>query len=517
MTNIDKNSAKAAAQQKQAESIKAAIRAAGYVAIDQNGVARFITHLGNQLVALRLESQKAKDIIQADVAVATGKSVSKQTLEREIEVMRGHAHINKKTCTVYVRVAGRNGIYQLDLSNDTGEIVEISAGKWNVIKNTSINFAPVSCSIPTPIKPSSLIQGYRMLCAFYSWLGIPKPLHLIFTIVLVEYLRPETAYPILDLIGASGSGKTSAGRAVITLIDPASGKIPETNIDDEDIAAIAQSRHILSTDNNTSFSGEKQDLLCKVAYGCTLTPRKFYTQTEVEQLPVHNPVIVTSINPAITRSDLLARTIRVPFAQRKGGYISEEDVTQYIETKHPYVLGALLECLSAGLKNLPQVKQARVWTQRLVDFAQMGEAISQALGNAPDAFVKSLEALRENTAHDIVEGDPLAEALIKVIRDKMASAQVGKLPHYRNWAPSPGWSAVEEVGRGKCLAIKPKVLLDAIHHTRVIIDPQWLPKSPRALSSAINLKLPLLADLGINGAIKNLGGKGHSAWVFTLK
>lgn len=514
------------AGQRQAADSKARdiVNSVGRVAFDQYGVARLIVPLGNRLAALRLESQSTRDYLQAMVADVIGKPLGKETLAAELERIRGKARIAGGTVKVAVRVSSEvvDGTirHYLNLANPDGEMVEIAANGWRVVHNDHVAFIDGAGQLPLPAKPSNLEAGYELICDFLARAGVPVHMHLIVVAVLVEWLRDTTAYPILDIVGPARGGKTSLALALVFLIDPPlSGKLAEAKAEDEHIGALAQVAHVLTFDNASKLSSESQNLFCRVCYGCESTPRKFYSQTEVERLPIHCPVLITSINPAITQSDLMNRAVRVQFAPRKE-YASQLVVGEKLKQESAQVLGALLELFASGLAHL-DIHQK--WSHRLVDFVQMGEAIAAALGMERGTFAGALKEANKQTAQDYTEGDPFIKAVVATINELAKDApDDGGLPPWKSWA---GGAAATRKNDSVLVAITPQGLHDQLVAKNKELgsfgyrSPDWVPANARALTSTMNLKLPVLRDLGITAEHKGLGSAStkRSVWVFTWK
>lgn len=502
-----------------AKAVAAVFENLGQVATNQFNKLVVMLNVGDRYGALSLESQAADDIIQAKAA-EQGKSIGKDKRTAEKEKLRGRALLAGSKVTTFVRTAFMDGRYYLDLAD--GNMAVVHGGDWAIEKNTKVPFSFVGGQLPLPIKPDSVSAAYDSICVFLRRAGVPEHMLLIVTVVLIEWLRPNTAHPLLDIVGASGGGKTTLALMLLNLIDPATDwKIGETKMEESDLAAAANSRYALLVDNaGGAFSQDVQNLCCRVCYGTVVMQRKYYSQTEVEQTEVHAPVVVTSINPAITNADLLARTVRVPFKQRQGGYVSETDIRSQYLADRPVVLGALLELFAAALSLLPVVVSQRQWKHRLVDFAQMGEAVAQVVGQTPGTFVSALTSMRQGVAHDIVEGDTFTTALVSFLKSAGAGAmEAEKIPSYKSWATAPGWSVIR-TGNVIRLAIKPAALLAQVKLKAGVggYADKPCPESPRALTSLLMLKLPLLTDLGFRAVNEpDFGGKKNGAWIFAFK
>ena len=503
--------------------IAKALSSLGRVALNQYDRCVVIGEFGGRYGALPLASSKVDDIIQAKVAAA-GLTINKDRRNAEKEKLRGNAILDGKKVRTYIRVAKVDDIYYHDLGD--GQMVVTKPGNWSVEKNSTIPFSMVGGVLPTPVKPDSVTAGYEFICQFLERAGVPSHMHLIAVVVLLEWLRPDTAYPLLDVVGPSGSGKTTTLLMLINLIDPASEwKIPETALEEDDIAAAALNRLILFIDNSGTLKNEVQNLACRVCYGTVLMAREYYTQGEVFQAEVHCPITLSSINPAVTNPDLLARTVRVAFKPRSGGYVSEVEVRRQYQEDRARLLGALHELLAQSLAILPAVVSQRVWPHRMVDFAQLGEAVAQSVGTPAGTFVEALGAMREGVANDIIEGDGFVTAIVGFLKHAAETAKdADAMDSYKTWAESPGYAAFR---RGEVIrvAVKSAALRDYMEKNAPVeftghgcIRPKWLPENPRALTSILNVKLPLLVDLGVKARNSpDYGGKKNGAWEFIFR
>ena len=512
----DQSAARAAAT----NATQAAIASAGRVAIDQYGNARFLTHIGQRYTPVRLDGQEFQDICQRIAMDTTGKPLSKDAIAATVAVLRARA-VEARCCVqVHVRVATKQlpsgaPAYLLDLGNDAGQVAAITAKGWAVAHNAEFAFLGGGGALPVPIEPAGDAEAYKILSDFLERAGVPQDRVLVVIVVLCEWLRSDTMYPILNVLGVAGSGKTSLARALLSVIDPpSSGKLPEVEIEVEHIAASAQSKHVLVADNASQLSRDQQNLLCKVCYGFETSQRKLYTQTEVERLPIHNPVIVTSILPAITAPDLHNRAIRIEFKPRRD-FKSQTELADVLDQERAEVLGALLTLLSAGLRHMDRSRSS---PHRLVDFAQLGDGIAVALGEPQGHFSQLLSEVTRTTAADYAGGDDLIGAIQAVLLAQEAKAVAADvLPPQSTWVG--GVCAIKRRDGSFCAAFaQPSELFAAIVRAKApspFDSDRQIPQNPRALASALNLKTPVLRDLGIEVSKRTI--TGHTVWGFSWR
>lgn len=498
------------------QAVREDILSAGRVAIDQYGVARYLTFQGPRYVALRLDGQEFRDFCQTRAIETQGRPLGRDTIAAFVEALRGRAVRDGVRCTVYTRVAletseAGESTYFLDLANDAGEMVRISARGWTIEHNDHVAFLANAGPLPHPVEPADVDQSYHIVRDFLVEHGVARDLALVLTVAVLEWMRPNTAYPVLDIIGPAGGGKTALARALVSLLDPTkSGKLAEVKLEEEHLGAISQSAHVLVADNTSRLSAEVQNLVCRVCYGTEYVARKYYTQAEVERLPIHNPIIITSIIPAITAPDLQARAIRVALKPRHQ-YESQIELSRRCEAERAAVLGALLTLFSAGLA---QIDVTQTWPHRFVDFVQLGEAVGRALGEPPGHFSNLLTELSRRTAREYAEGDDLAVLLLKVLRDASQRAvSTNTLPPFTSW--SHGQCAVQLANGITLVAFTPQALLDALTRETTMSPSAYnLPRSARGVGPALTLRTPTLTALGIKAEQRNVGHGRRTVWTF---
>lgn len=496
----------------------------GKPAIDQYGDARLvITDDKGKRIPLKLVSSQCRSFLQDKVSEATGKALGKETLNSQIEALAGAAlrsgsKIKVNTRTAHTKTEDGSFVHYLNLANDDGQMVEISEQGWQITKNTHINFESGLGELPLPIRPGSLIEAKAIAFEALTKWGIKEANCLILIALLVEMYRDNTAYLILEILGAAGAAKTTAASRIVSLVDPTpSGKLTEIALEEEHIAAASHSSMIITIDNASKLSGEEQDLLCRIAYGFDYVARKLYENSEVVRQHIHNPVISTSILPVITRPDLAARSFRV-YLKPRNAYKSALLLAAEQEEGIGHVLGALLTLFSAGLKHLDTSKTSK---HRMVDFALMGDAICTALEYPPDYFSELLEASYKSTAEDFCEGDVFAQRFLEVCNEQIKHAtKANVFPPFHTWKDN--CCAIEHGNGQKAIGITSQALLDAMTNnprSRLSFNDrnEFFPKNPRGLTSKLTLMAPLFKSLGYSVESKPIGRSKRQAWVILWK
>jgi hypothetical protein len=233
----------------------------------------------------------------------------------------------------------------------------------------------------------------------------------IFLAYLIAAQVPDVATPVLIATGEKGTAKTTFFRLVSRMVAPT---ITETlgKVDriDEFNRQAAHAR-ALFFDNLTSLPEWLSDALCRVVTGDAWTKRELYTDDDDVIHAYRRLAGINSIAGVADKADLLDRSIiiRPPFIPEHKRR-EEAEFWAAFENRRPYILGALLDTLSAAMREHPGVQLTE--HPRMADFAGWGCATMRALGRRDEEF---LEAYKENVGsqdEEAVEASPVAQAVL---------------------------------------------------------------------------------------------------------
>src|SRR5262249_4611017 len=121
------------------------------------------------------------------------------------------------------------------------------------------------------------------------------------------------------------------------------------------------------------------------------------------------PIILNGIEDIVGRPDLADRSIflnlkNITEDKRK----SERDFWDDFKRAHPQILGALLDGVAHGLRQLPHTRLAR--TPRMADFALWGAACETAFWKA-GTFAEAYGHNREQAVVTVIEADLVATSV----------------------------------------------------------------------------------------------------------
>jgi hypothetical protein len=243
------------------------------------------------------------------------------------------------------------------------------------------------------------------------------------------------------LNGEEGAAKTTVAWAVKALIDPSKAPTRGAPRNEEDLMIAAQNSHIVTLDNISYLSPEMQDAICRLATGGGLSKRQLYENEEEHVLEAMRPVLITSIEPLGLRGDFIDRAVPLTLPQLKPEKrTSDEEFKTNFEAERPRLIGALLDCLSKALPEVPAVRLEQ--PPRMVDFAILGVAAEKELGFESGEFLAAYQENRREARETLLEASVLAIRLRQFMQQRSewkGSSQhaAGRVEHHRERAGTP--------------------------------------------------------------------------------
>jgi hypothetical protein len=351
----------------------------------------------------------------------TENTPSAQAVQDALGILQGKALFDGPEHRVYLRVALHQGKVYLDLGDKDWRAVEIDTDGWKVIDKAPVMFrrAKAMLPLPVPVQGGSLAELRRFVnVTDEDWPLVPS--------WLLKALYPDGPFPVLCLHGEQGSAKTTTARALRSLVDPNTAPVRAGPREERDLAIAANNGAVIALDNVSYLSPWLSDALCRLSTGGGFSTRTLYENDEETIFDGQRPVILNGIEEVVTRSDLLDRSLLVtlptiPEANRK----TESAFWADFDQVRPGILGALLDAVAAGLRNLPGVKLATL--PRMADFATWVVACEPALGWEPGTFLKKYEGNRSSANRTALEASPIVKYLLQLVDQKTFEGTTGKL------------------------------------------------------------------------------------------
>jgi hypothetical protein len=509
----------AAANQQSAEAAQQSL-AQVIASLDcaENQYGKFVLNasIGGRSECVAIDSAVGEDTIRSAMQAATGKIPPKSKVDEIKASLRIGARQARRQVTMHQRIARVEQSYVVDLGNPTGQAVRIGDGKWEVIDGggTAFTRARGYAALPDPVRPKSVRHALALLLEFIEGLGISRSRSPMVLVVLVCWLKEGVTYPVLSLYGAPGGGKSTAALQLLMLVDPSgTGQLPNIGQGVDHIAAAAQMRHVLTIDNASKFAPDLQDTLCTCSTGGEILQRELYTNGEVAVLPIHRPVMLTSVSPVVTRPDLMSRTVQAEFTPREDRR-STAELMDGFRAQAGELFGALIELVAAStLPLLGEDSQGH----RLHDFCIAGQRIYAAADLKPSEFMDGVDKMRASIGAEIAAGDEFVKTVRKTLNEFVKSAaNGGEIPGWKKWFPAGHW--VGQLADGRVIVtVRPKYFFTAIRsHVTLINTDGWMPRNEREMGNALVRSTPIFSDIGIR-VTKREPSEGNAYWEFTFR
>lgn len=390
-----------------------------------------------------------------------------EALKAAQNALAGKAKFDGPEAASARRVARTEVGYWIDLCDDNWRAILVTPAGWRIMDTPEPRFIRSKSMRPLPVPvPGGSIATLWKLC------NIPEDeRHLVMAWIL-ECYRPESPYPVLELIGEQGSAKSTTQSTLRTFIDPNKAMLRGRPKSVEDVFASAGNSHIVSLENLSGITADLSDALCTIATGGGMAGRLLYTNSEESVTEVHNPVILNGIGAVITRPDLLDRAIALCLPTITDNRMTEGEHEAALRAEAGSIFGGILDLFSRTLATLPGVTIDPASRPRMADFAMLGEAMHQSSGNEAGRFVESYRSHRQDAIRRTIDSNPVATACLAFIANGHSFNGTVKslLEHLDNYAPP-------------------------------IERADYWPKSPKGLADALRRVAPALRQMGIQASV----------------
>jgi hypothetical protein len=443
-------------------------------------------------------SKGFKAWLRREFYIETHTTPAQSALDAAIGMIEAHCLYDAAEHVVYTRTAQHEGRFYLDLCNEEWSAVEIDADGWRIVPVPPVRFrrAAGMQPLPEPIKGGA-ISDLR------EFINVAPPEHgdhddfILIIAWLLAALRPVGPYPILGVNGEHGTAKSTACEILRMLIDPNTSPLRSPSREDRDLYITSNNSGMIAFDNVSTLPMWLSDGLCRIATGGGFGTRQLWTDSEEALFATMRPILLNGIDPMVERPDLADRTIylvleEIPDDKRR----LKSEVLAEVSAKRPALLGALLDAVVVGIRELPKVRLEKL--PRMADFAAWAVACETAF-TTPGKFLAAYEYNIATATEDVVGASPVAAALCAMMR---------RMPDH---VDAPGMSKFEGTF---------KELLQALNSvTQEIERPvsKGWPVTPRALSSRLRRCAPPLRKLGIRIVLKGHKRAGSEVTITCTK
>ena len=379
---------------------------------DQNGVPYAAVHTGKCVEVWPVNSREFERIIARFYYLNNGvfsKKAAIAQIKTELEWM---AILEGYEYQTYTRYAGGEGVVYVNLCNELGEIVEISAEGWRITKQALgppffLRF-PGMLSLPYPERGGDM----RELAEFIN-IGKEDDFILVASLVL-GCMNPDGPYPISIFHGSQGSGKSTMLKLLGELIDPSAAALAALPRSERDLFIAAMRTWLLRFDNVSQLKQAMSDAICRLSTEGEIRLRKLFTNTQEVILKAKRPSFFNGISEFAYQNDLLDRAISFYLSTISAAdRLPESEIRARWEAAKPRILGAFYDTMVEALKNIDHVKLGPL--PRMADFARWVVAAEPACPWENGRFLKAYENNRLEMVDMALEADPVAEAVLKLL------------------------------------------------------------------------------------------------------
>ncbi len=240
----------------------------------------------------------------------------------------------------------------LDPAWNCGRHIEITRDGWSLRRNL-IDTVPSPTVAPQPaVDPLHDIDPIEELDKLRHLLRLEndRPAWLRVVVWLLAAFRPADDnqhprdYPILQISGPAGSGKTSAARMLRALVDPSLAPINFTPTNEAAGGRIARDNHVVFIDGATRLARRPAEVLARLSTGL---PASFHGEMQ----NVSRPIIITTNEPDAA-DRLSSRILPVELPELPDPLPNDELNRRFEEHRKSIVEGILL-LLAVALRCLP--------------------------------------------------------------------------------------------------------------------------------------------------------------------
>lgn len=339
-------------------------------------------------------------------------------IQDALTALEGLARFDGPELVVHLRHAHVGGALYIDLGDPRWRAIEVTAAGWRIVDDPPVKFRRPRGMLALPEPVHDRQRGIESLKEFLNIID-EDAWRLVVGFMLGCYAKGP--FPVLVLNGEQGSAKSTAGRVLRALIDPARTPDRSAPRDERDLIIAANNGHVVAFDNLSGLKDWQSDGLARLATGAGFGTRELYTDSEETLFWAAKPILINGITDLAVRSDLLDRSLlvtlpRIPDDRR----LTEEGFWASFHAAAPAILAALLDAVSASLGGHRSVTLRRL--PRMADFAVWVIAAERALGWQDGSFLAAYTRNRASAHELALESASIVPPLLRLPVDWSGTA-----------------------------------------------------------------------------------------------
>jgi hypothetical protein len=299
---------------------------------------------------------------------------SSSALTDAMGVLTGYAR-EQEPVDLHLRTASHQNAVYIDLGDQDQNVVRVTPEGWSIVNSgVPVRFrrTGLTGAFPLPQPAGSLADLWPLLNID------PDDRVLLLAFMVAALIQPDAPHPVLTFFAEQGSGKSSATRRIVELLDPSPVPLRKAPRDPDSWVVAASGSWVVALDNLSSVKEWLSDALCRACTGEGDVRRRLYTDTNLAVIKFRRCIIANGIDVGALRGDLSERLLSVPlYPIPDSERLLESAIEEEWASVYPGVLGALLDLCVAAKAALPEVVLPSY--PRMADFARLLAAIDTVL------------------------------------------------------------------------------------------------------------------------------------------
>lgn len=367
---------------------------------------------------------------------ATGRAAPAQARADALAVLEGKARRSDPVDT-HLRSARNGDALWLDLGDVTGQVVRLDSSGWRVVKTgVPVRFrrSALTGVMPVPADGGDLDGLWR----FCNVRVVDRPL--VVAWLVAALMCPDVPVPAVALLGEQGTGKSSASRSLVQLVDPSPAPLRKPPRGPEEWINAAIGSRVVGLDNLSAMPDWLSDSLCRAVTGDADVRRALYTDGSQAVFALRRALVLNGIDLGALRGDLAERTLTVTLDRiDPKSRVTEAEMAREWEACRPRLLGALLD-LTAGVTGVLSSLHLD-GSPRMADYALVLAGVDQVLGTSGLARYSDQATIQ---AADTLAGNPLCAAMVERVTEPFEGTAADLLHVVTpvdsfDWRPPRGW------------------------------------------------------------------------------